>query len=76
MDEMRLSESNPTVDIEWIVGFPRSFGDRERRGVCELVAGAYDESPESALGVERILQRLDIDEGRRAGRQAVGFGRL
>ena len=72
--QVRLPEPGPAVDVQRIVGLGRRLGDRDGRGVGELVARADDEILERVVGIqvgieERARLRLPVlggfpDEGR------------
>src|SRR6202012_3465692 len=50
--EVRLAETDATVEEERVVGLRRAFGDRFCRGPGELVSGAGDEAVEVVPWVE------------------------
>ena len=75
MEQMRFTQTDSAVKKQRIVGFARRLRDRQRRGVCEVVIIADDESFESVLWIKKYLRagansfsgRLDTFCFRRAG---------
>ena len=57
MQQMRLSQSNPTVKKQRVVGFARRLRDSECGGVSEIVVVAHHKRIECIPGIESELLR-------------------
>ena len=55
VQEMRLAQAHAAIKEQWIIGFARRLGDRQRRGVCEAVIVSNDESVECVFRVESMI---------------------
>ena len=52
LEQMRLAEPHAAVDEQRVVGLDGRLGDRQARGLGELVRGADDERVEAVARVE------------------------
>ena len=57
---VRLAQSHSAVKKKRVVGFRRLLGDRDGRGVRELIGSADDEGIEGVARVQLMSDRVEI----------------
>ena len=59
VEEVGLSQPDPSVNKEGIIIFGRGISDSQTGGMSKLVAGSYDKMVECVLWIEDRLRRME-----------------